>query len=680
MQEQLALNITRNALFFRECCQRGNHIQAGMTISSNLTQTLFQEVKNNQATFQSLVALVHRDVPLLAAVAASKSSSIIEFVSNKAPNFFQEINAHELEPGLVGLAQVESLAPQLFDAAEKVGETVAKFIIDQGPEVWQSIQDSGGSVLYYIDSNAPAVLNEVLRNVDHILRSGVVNSISQVDSTVVHTTAAGVSAAHTAVASVIPEPMILRDVAVGLSSGTHYVTEGAQIVIQEITKSNVISTVADTIHTIATNIDAKMMTDIALVSATVVGTASAAVPFLLPLQFALKDLGLAIQNANYNKDSAKVLAKRCEECGKIAMEMAPKIVRITKIESEQTRLLDELTNAINECSTFIEEFTKKNFLFKMLTWRDNNRTLIVLDAKVSAALQNLSIRINGSQMDLQAADSKKLDELFVLLKNNGADKCSNMAQMDPLALVQVAKTAGLESKDDITRELMRCGIAMDKITNAIDRVERKVDVINDKLDDSLLKSEELKQIILLGQAEASKRDQMQLNALMNMKIGTAIVEKKFSTPVETESLMKRANIVKTTSGLELKLVHFQGIGMDHFTSLNGKDGENGSPAANGIRAADGFKAKGPGQDGQDGQDGSDGHDAEDAQNGEDGDHCHDYSISISLKSTHKNGSRTYSIEHSGHGNKHTSEITLNPKTDVLYISAEGGNGGKGGNG
>jgi hypothetical protein len=422
------------------------------------------------------------------------------------------------------------------------------------------------------------------------------------------------------------------------------------------------------------------MTDVALVSGSIIGTASAAMPFLLPLQFALKDLGIAVQSANYNKDSAKILAKRCEECGKIAIEMAPKIVKITKDQREQTRFLDELTNVINECTTFIEEFTKKNFLFKMLTWRDNNRTLSVLDTRVSAALQNLSIRINGSQMDLQVTDSKKLDELFVLLKSNGADKCSNMSQVDPTALVEIAKTAGLQSKEEITSELMRCGISLDKISDAIDRVERKLDVISDKMDDSLLKSEELKKLILLGQVEAAKRDQMQLNALMSLKAGGVAVQKKFSIPVETESLVKRANIIKKISGLQLKLVHYQGIGLDRFSSLNGKDGQNGTNAANGARVADGVKAKGHGQDGQDGQDGCDGHDANDAQNGEDGDDCPDYSISISLLHCNKNGSRTYSIEHSGHGNKHTSEVTLNPKTDVLYISAEGGNGGRGGNG
>ena len=684
MEETLAINIARNALFFRECCQRGNHLQEGMNITSTITKTLFQAIKNNQSTFESIIQIVQTQAPILAVIAASKASSMVEFISNKAPTFFQEINAHELEPGPVGLVQIESLAPQLFDAAEKVGDTVAQFIITQGPAVWQSIQESGGSVLHYIDSNSPAVLNEVLRNVDHVLNSGLLRSIGQVDTSAVQATAvAGVSAVHTAATSVhhiLPEQQILRDVATGLSSGTHFVSEGAKVVVQEIANSNVIGNVAGGIQSIVNNIDAKLMTDVALVSASIIGTASAAMPFLLPLQFALKDLGIAVQSANYNKDSAKILAKRCEECGKIAIEMAPKIVKITKDQREQTRFLDELTNVINECTTFIEEFTKKNFLFKMLTWRDNNRTLSVLDNRVSAALQNLSIRINGSQMDLQVTDSKKLDELFVLLKSNGADKCSNMSQVDPTALVEIAKTAGLQSKEEITSELMRCGISLDKISNAIDRVERKLDVISDKMDDSLLKSEELKKLILLGQVEAAKRDQMQLNALMSLKAGGAAVQKKFSIPVETESLVKRANIIKKISGLQLKLVHYQGIGLDRFSSLNGKDGQNGTNAANGARVADGINARGHGQDGQDGQDGCDGHDANDAQNGEDGDDCPDYSISISLLHSNKNGSRTYSIEHSGHGNKHTSEVTLNPKTDVLYISAEGGNGGRGGNG
>ena len=121
MQEPLAINIAKNALFFRECCQRGNYLQEGMNISSKLTQTLFQTIKNNQSTFESIIQIVQTQAPMLAVIAASKASSMVEFISNKAPTFFQEINAHELEPGPVGLAQVEISSSAILSTIRSTG-------------------------------------------------------------------------------------------------------------------------------------------------------------------------------------------------------------------------------------------------------------------------------------------------------------------------------------------------------------------------------------------------------------------------------------------------------------------------------------------------------------------------------------------------------------------------------
>ena len=58
---------------------------------------------------------------MLAVIAASKASSMVEFISNKAPTFFQEINAHELEPGPVGLAQVEISSSAILSTIRSTG-------------------------------------------------------------------------------------------------------------------------------------------------------------------------------------------------------------------------------------------------------------------------------------------------------------------------------------------------------------------------------------------------------------------------------------------------------------------------------------------------------------------------------------------------------------------------------
>ena len=367
--------------------------------------------------------------------------------------------------------------------------------------------------------------------------------------------------------------------------------------------------------------------------------------------------------------------------------MAPKIARITKKESDQIRILEELTNAIVECKTFIEEFTKRNYLLKMLKWRENSRTLAVLDNKVSAALQNLSVRISGSQIDLQVADSNKLDELFIMLNkatsaggiSNQCSATSNIAKINPADLVEIARKAGMHSKEEISDELSSLGISLESINLAINQVMHKMDEISSKIDESMVvdrqRNQELQQLILQGQLEASRRDNMQLN--MIMKLTGKELEKKFSTPIETEIMAKRAIAGVQTLGLKVKTIHSHGIN-DDAHDLDGNNGDKGENGMNGATVSDGKRQIIPGQDGYDGDDGNDGDNGEDGYDGQDGEQCPDYAVYIQILEKHNNGSVTYLIEHSGQGNKHSKEIKLNPETDIMLIDAKGGKGGDGG--
>ena len=355
---------------------------------------------------------------------------------------------------------------------------------------------------------------------------------------------------------------------------------------------------------------------------TVVGTAGAAMPFLLPLTIALRDVGNAFQQASFNKDLARQLNDRCVEVGKIVMEMAPKIQKMTKSNEEAEEVLAEVVAAIKGASEFLDKFTKKFFLMKMVRWKKDGHTLALMEGNVSDALQNLSVRISGHQMDLAMADSEKLDKLFDMIATagGGAGGVSNVSQMDPKVLAAIAKEAGCGSAEEITDELREIGLQLDDIQAAVDDVlgvvraiDQKVDKVSDKLDQAAQRQQEaderMQRIILEGQAEAEKRDRIALNRIMQMT-GARGVDKVFSKTEETLRMARRAEEVqaggpaKSSQRYHTKIIHHTGVGSAALTPKAGKGGK--SAARHAMQRQQSHRDLTDSLDGEDGVDGDNG--------------------------------------------------------------------------
>jgi len=434
-------------------------------------------------------------------------------------------------------------------------------------------------------------------------------------------------------------------------------------------------------------LDADTMAKVGHVAMQVIGTSAAVFPFLLPLQIALRDLAAVMQQANYNKASAQLLADRCTDCGRLAAEMAPKITECTKDEHEQIRMLEGLTAAVKESREFLEKFTKKGFLMKMASATKDNRTLTILDTKVSSSLQTLSIRINGAQMDLAVADSKKLDEMFVMMSRAMGGANNDPNKMDPNMLAEIARKAGAESKEEISSEMASMGLKLDQIDKAVNAVLAKVDVIDKKLDkvdskldkrfaESAERDEEMRQLMLQNAAEAARRDRIALDLMM--KLGGKDIDKKYSSLEETERMGKRAmGTLDLYAGCHVKLIHSHGMGPDSVEKIDGEHGQAGAFGPHPHRARDGQNGRSAGQEGMDGDDGDDGDAGDDGHDGENGTNCPDFAVMIQLEQVHEDGCRTYKIEHSGQGEKEVFHMKIHPDKDVIFVNARGGCGGNG---
>ena len=442
---------------------------------------------------------------------------------------------------------------------------------------------------------------------------------------------------------------------------------------------------------VANALDADTMAQVGNVALQVIGTSAAVFPFLLPLQIALRDLASAMQLANYNKNSAQLLADRCNDCGKLAAEMAPKITKITSNENEQIRMLEGITASITESKEFIQGFTKKGFLFKMASAIKDERSLKILDAKVSSSLQTLSIRINGAQMDLAAADSKKLDELFLLMSQGCPKGPTNPSDMNPEILAEIARKAGMETKEEISTEMQGMGLKLDEINKAInivmvkvDIIDKKIDTIDTKLDEKFAESkardEQMRQILLHNQAEAERRDKIALEMMMSLS-GNKGVNRKFSNQEETERMGKRAlSTIENWEKLpdkQVKLIHPHGIGKETIERIDGEHGQHGVNGLSPPHGRSGEDGQSAGQEGLDGDDGDDGDCGDDGHDGEPGENCPEYALMISLEKIHEDGCRTYKLEHSGQGEKDVHFLKIHPDKDLILVNARGGMGGNG---
>jgi len=427
-----------------------------------------------------------------------------------------------------------------------------------------------------------------------------------------------------------------------------------------------------------------------------------AFPFMGPVMIATKALGNAIKAAAYNKAEALIIMKRCAESASLVADMAVKIDKFYTKEAEKIKILQPLQDTILKCEDFVKKFTSKGFLKYCMTVYNSatdKRTLSILDKEITDNIQILSVRISGVQMDLQHADSAKMDNLFLLIQNQGLNGNSSPSTLDPEVIAKIAKQAGCDTKEALSFELENIGLKLDEINNIVNNVwnllqvmDRKLDNINDGIDDvkqridlhaqrQMKKEEEIVNMMREQHAQAMKQASVSLDKLKAIALKSgAKIEEKFSTKYQAERLARKAvELRQNDMNLNVIVLHSYGIGWDKYRRINGADGVRGTDGSAGRHGkSGGVAATGHGNDGEDGDDGDDGVDGGDGENGENAD---DFELTIEFISEDiEKGTHTFRIEHASPHDKEEDEVTINFSNTIFFVEGKGGIGGKGGDG
>ena len=567
---------------------------------SELTESLKQQQDkaiadrnegDNRQNFMEIYAQVKLVAPGLAGAAFVKSAIAVEYLMKEVP---ESINAILNVRGNV-LENIRSRAPDAVSAAEVLGGKMASFVSTQGPVFFDELEAAGTHALSFFQNNAP---NELQDAAGH---AGI--AIEELESII----------AKEIPVSVDVLGQVGSEAIGGLSTFALKVKGGVGAIAQNLPGAaklvgDQISSVAGVVSSVVTADTVAQVTSIAF---GVIGTASAAFPFLLPLQIALKDIGNAVQRATYNKETANILGKRCADCTVLAVEMAPKLEKIIKSADEKEESLKPLIEALDECTTFLNKFTKKGFISVMINWKNDDRSLMNLDKKVTNAIQTLSVRVNGFQIDQQVEDSEKLEKIFKLLENIPAQGLSQPTTIDPKILAEVARQAGCTTVTEITSELENVGFELEKIQSAVAEIASKLENMDHKLDDmtNLLSQSlenqkkqgaDLLSMVMQSQAEIRRENQKTLQVMMQMKSGEAAITKVYSTNHQAKQLARRATEIGSTPGVGLIIVHSHGVGTKTLVNVNGAQGANGRSGKGNMHGRNGENGTSHTIDGQDG--------------------------------------------------------------------------------
>eukprot|EP01031_Cornospumella_fuschlensis_P048266 gene48266-59113_t len=311
---------------------------------------------------------------------------------------------------------------------------------------------------------------------------------------------------------------------------------------------------------------------------------------------------------------------------------------------------------------------------------------MMLDKRVSDTLQNLSMRVDGKQIDLQVSNAEKLDEVFLMLSKVTGNAASPES-VDPAALAEVVKKAGAENVEAISSELQGVGFKLEEIDKALATLLAKFDSFGSKLDAMAQEQKdremELKNILVHGQAEAKKHAEQITLATMRLlaeKGGGKMVEEKFATALQVEYLAKRSRELKTKVPT-IVLIHPYGVGVGSYKSRDGMHGARGPDGSSFPPARMGRPGDRPGADGEDGEDGEDGLEGGEGEDGIAGEDCDNFEVMIEFVSENKDkGLRTYRVEHAGPNGKDEHVIEVSLLNTLIYIDGKGGVGGRGGDG
>lgn len=627
---------------------------------------------------------IKSNAPVVSAEVIAYSDTVVSYLLKESPQVFNKVTSFSAN----NIEAITQASPQLFSAAQNAGNTVASFVSAQNSQIISGVISTNQSVINYLSEKSTSL--SYSNQVVHPSASGISNS--SIDG--VHSSASQLSGKvdFSNISSLLShlKSEVNFNFVTTISNIDASVSSDILAVASEIPGAVIAAGAAiqDTLQDVFTP---EVIQELVLMTGHIVGTAAAAMPFLLPLQMILKDIGTSIQQASFNVEASTLLAKRCCDCTKLVAEMAPKILLLSKNLDEQIRIITPFEDALKECNDFIKKFTSKGFLSHMFQWKKDQRKLSALDKKVTDSLQNLSMRVDGKQIDIQLATAQKLDELFDLFSNNVNSTTEVEKQLSPDALIEILTKAGCKGQEEITFELSSVGFKLDeiakitqKISTKLDYLSGKIEVINDSITTLVTslndRDDEFKELIMKNFLESQKQvETIALTVMKGMRDNGRNITEVVSTVTQIDRMAERCN--EAMKKYTCIAFHFAGIGEDTRELKDGQEGERGESdlivrhGKHGMRGSSYGSAGGNGEDGQNGSDGGDGGD------GGDGLETSEFEISIEYVSSDiQSQTIKYRIEFAGLNGKEEHFVDINPSKTVFYIDGRGGNGGKGGRG
>eukprot|EP01041_Mallomonas_annulata_P007895 gene7895-16162_t len=566
-----------------------------------------------------------------------------------------------------GAVAVGSQLKEITDQLSGVGKTVVEGVNSAA----DTIKSGFGDASEQLSGVGKTVGGAVSSVADTVKSSGVGNAVSSVADTV---KSSGVGGAVSSVADTVKSSGFLNAFSSAASAVSGSDVGGVVM--------GAVASVGGVASEVLNNVSSDDLENIAMIALNLIGTASAALPFLAPLQIALKDLGSAVKMAKFNREAARMLTQRCADCSVIAAELAPKISKVSKDPNEQKMMLQGLVDAVNECGVYLNKFTKKGFIMHIMGSTKDQHELSILDKRVTDSIQNLSLRLDGKQLDAQAANTEKLDEILMMIhgKMGGSNDTSTVT---PDMIADIAKQAGCASAEAISDELQCFGLKLEEISadllrsiGIMERVDAKIDLTNNKLDNvsdmiqsNALAQEErdkgLQTALLDFTSDSAARETKTLNLIKEIAAMQGVnMTPVFSTKQQTLKLATRAKDLKA-QGFDVIMIHPNGIDESKQVKIDGEHGAAGDAGKSGNHGKSGFNG-GPGS--------PDGHDGEDAP---------DFEVTIEFLSEDIVDDKVihnFRIEHAGTDGKVEEIVKVDIKKAVFLINGKGGTGGNGGHG
>ena len=197
----------------------------------------------------------------------------------------------------------------------------------------------------------------------------------------------------------------------------------------------------------------------------------------------VSDIGIAAEQAAYNKIAAKHLNSRVEELTVVLMDMFKEITPEKFIPSLKLEV-ERLEPCLEKALKFVEKFKKKGYLRKLLMGDSIKEKIQALDKEITDCVQSigLSLQLTSIKMHNQMYD--QLDEVAALVAQSTENNTKPLDPADP-AVQQIADKMGIEVME-LTEELKVINRKLDDLSGDIASMKGDID---DKLNRLLAAAE-----------------------------------------------------------------------------------------------------------------------------------------------------------------------------------------------